>query len=491
MSPFMPSTSCTLKTITSILLCIASLIVLLCSSASSRPSLFRGYSVLYVQKECSELSVEHFLAEAGCEDVIRQGTLRSLPLPQDMLSPMTGENGDIAVYSLAKMFDAYLEGRKGYFASSDGKYALYYVKSAGQKKKLRSVVSSINKEFGKNIRCGIIERQYHIIFLIIAVLFALLLCILSKRIILYLPPIILVARMPAASITLCALLMLCALFFARSLWQRPHSVRTLIKSLIFPLLMFSSAVLLFIGGALNARLQGGIIGGIAAFTLSIFAMRTQYLLKKMEESRHFFSPVPILLSRRIERGGGISIIAGCVLSGIVCFISMGGSALKEAAYPVGGGDKGYDIKIEPSLPNVDDYCAWCWQCLTYPYTRLGGEDEAIKEKIVFPTYKESGGIITEDIKEIRRDDAFRLWCIDRIDDLPSWEVEHLMKSRTDDKTESLGAEGKESGTFFSVVTTIIAFLLCLFSLVHNKQIKYARSSEYRQGILNIKSSIAM
>lgn len=430
--PFMPSMEYVIKTIVSLAFCIACAVCIFVFSHTASPSSFEGYSVLFVGKETSTQQVESILQEAGCTAFIDENTL-SLPLTSDMLSssPAGGEGAMLLTKSFASMNTDYLDRRTGYFTDSNGEYSLYYIP-------LSEPIKTLSRLIKGQFRGGVAENRYKAIYAAAIAVVSVLLCAASKSAVFAIFPLLLALRSPSLTSALCALLLLCAAFAAKNLWGRPHSTKSVLFRGCVPVLSLAAAIVGVIGGMF--------VPAVACLLGSFFAMRLRYILKRAEESKHYFNPVPILIaSKKGERHEGLSLAAGAAVCIALSFAGAGG-ALQQS--------KGTnEVRMSEGLPKVEDYCLWCWQCLTYPYIKAGSEAEDV---VSFPTYKEEGGVITEEIKEMRRDERFASWCTDEIDDLPFGEVEHLMKARNEMST-SLFSPSDKVDIFPIVATSLVAF----------------------------------
>lgn len=448
--------------------CVASAVCLMCFARPALPCLFDGYSVLYVDKNVPQEDVEHYLREGGCTSFIDSSTIMHLPLTQDMLSssPASGGALDSAatlIASLAVMNDEYLMRRSGYFTDDSGEYSLYYVPNDQPTSR---AVKAMIEDMGSNFDGGVAlegSRGFPIRFVLVVFALAMFLCLVSKSVVWAIFPLLFVIRHPAPFSALSSALMLCALFDAHGIFFpvcRAHAFSVMIKRGIFPILATSSVLVGVIGGrGMGQR----IVSSSASLICSLCVMRIQHLLGEAKKTRHYFNPVPILVltsaSSLVKGRHAVylktAIISGAIMTAVVFALSANTdvSSVKTT---------GKDIKIPSGLPSVEDYCAWCWQCLTFPYTRLGEEDG--DKTVVFPTYKEEGGVIKEDIKEINAEDGFDTWCINKIDELPSGEVEHLIKSRVTYNSESILSPPSvgEGGALMIAIMSFIAFVSCFF-----------------------------
>lgn len=414
------------------LLCASCAALMIRMPRSAKPSSFDGFAVVFVDKRTNSFDVERLLKEAGCSNVIDENTL-SLPLTESMVRsfPVGEEDAAPLVMSIAAMNIKYLESRNDYFTDSNNEYSLYYVPAAHSKR--------ISRLVKKAFRGGVAGKKYEAHYALSVFIMALLLCFIAKSISFAIFPILLVVVEGTLTSSICAILMLLALFASRNLWKRPHSVKALFARGRAPILA---------AAAMSAAAIGGITIMAAACLLgSLFAIRLCRLVERAKEAKHFFNPVPILLaSHKKERHAGLSLAMGAVM----CILL---SVMGEQTLFVLPNEGAKNIKMKEVLPGIEDYSLWCWQCLTYPYTKVS---KTAQDTLLFPAYKEEDGVIVEDIKEAKRDESFFSWCINEIDTLPEGEVEHLMKARR--ANGPLLFEQTESASFFPVaITAFIAF----------------------------------
>lgn len=407
----------------------------LCASSfrhAAETSSFGGYDVLYTaNSEAAKLET----ALGGEREAIIMRSTQGVPLPLDMASLLPASSAmnmaDFSfAYALEKSTD-YLAKRLEYFTDASGENTIFYVR-AGEAARVKNAIAS-----------SAVDAHYlaasHSNFLLVAiVLLAAVLCYAmrdEKRKVHHLRsrgqrslsaiessslvskasgvinggvrclpilPILLVYSRPYPFVAISSALMMCAFYDARRMWQRPHSLRAIMRRVAAPLLLLLSLVAGIIG-------QAGVLCALS-IAGTFAAMRASHIIRKGIDEGHRFCPVPILhAASSWKKGDTLSMVCAVLMCAILPFMGT-----KESA-PSG-------IKMPSSLVGIEDYYKWCYGILTYPYTRAGDESA------IFPVYKEENGVIKQDIIEIKLDNAMKARIADAIDSLPAAEVEHLMKS---------------------------------------------------------------
>lgn len=337
------------------------LITLLClilfrSIAVSR--IWSSYRVLYVDRSVDEATVLSCLEAAGCRNTITLSAQRT-PLQ----APMTALPPDSSA--------PYLVQRLQYFTDKDNRYRLFYIPDGYEQqiaKALRSIVSQTHAHAGLDD-----ESRYPWAVPVICLLVFLCFSVFSmhRRFFVFpaLFPLLLTLSMPFYVTGAAVCLYMTALFLANRLWGRRNDVRVLCRSVYIDFLLGAAMVLLLIQSVRCALLSLLVLASSAA---------ALYILKQYQADRDkkcAFTYQLIFTAEQLPvmyAGTVRSVLLLCVPL-LVLLLSFLFSARFFPRSPAGSIQ--LPMPVEPGtegelLPSLEDYFAWAWDTLAFPYRSL-------------------------------------------------------------------------------------------------------------------------
>lgn len=344
--------------------CAFILLVLLCLAAFRSIAVSRiwgSYRVLYVDRSVSEESVLATLEEAGCRNVISLSAQRT-PLQ----APMTALPPDSSA--------PYLVQRLQYFTDKDSRYRLFYIPDNFEQqtiKALRTIVS------GSHVHAGLDdESRYPWAVPVICLLVYGCLTMLSlHRAYFAFPalfPLLLSLSMPFYPVGAAVCLYMASLFLANRLWGRRNDIRVLCRSFYIDSLLGAAFVLLLLQSLRCALLSLLVLGASAAAIYILKQYQSDCDKKRAFTYQLIFSAaqLPVMYARTARF---VMFLCAPLLALLLVFLFsarfMPRSSAKGILLPMPV-ESGNIVEGQELLPSLDDYFAWAWDTLTFPYRSL-------------------------------------------------------------------------------------------------------------------------
>ncbi|MDE6736872.1 MAG: hypothetical protein K2J50_05155, partial [Treponemataceae bacterium] len=227
--------------------------------------------------------------------------------------------------------------------------------------------------------------------------------------------------------------------------------------------LFAPVVLLFVSSPLNVLFYVvALVAGGAALVL-VARLKTVYDGKR---NRHPFAPVLIRGARfipLIERRD-VKVIALLVFAtAVMLLVSLAGTMVQS---PVSEGivpAVPAPVAGSARLPDLDDFLAWSWQTITFPYRRLSdgnAQSPVDGDTVVMPEYAEENGIITEREKTaFVYNGAFRSSVYDSVRHLPYPALEKMLLRQGKDARYSYARGGRSASERFGPALLVVFMLI--------------------------------
>lgn len=428
--------------------------------------LWNGYTVMYVPVSQDSKIVEKTLEDCGCTDYI---SLRNQKVPLNVpeFSPeyMFG-NGDV---------NGYLEKRKGYFFDFSRTYSVYYIPD-GSNNCVPAVLKKLNS---RNISAGINSAAAcpWMSIVVVFVLAALLVWYSPKRIftaVLNFFPVFFTFKMPFYSVASASCIFMTAIFICLRYWNRDGAVKKLQSSMIVIMFAFSPVLIVFLTG-----LKIGFL--FLLIPLSVLAAAYIYFeLCLIFESRYSFRPVLIRPASMINLMTKTNrFVIMCCLAGTFLVFASAVLSLKNVSIMETSSESGILLPSKNAsgkeLPGLDDFTAWRWSALTFPYRSLN-EAQVSKtykgQTVIFPRYTEKNGKIEESVNSITYDDSFRKDSFNSIDKFSYNSIESMLKKQGYTGRAGYSGAGGSGVNVFICILLVIAMLVpgifCIRNFKKNK-----------------------
>lgn len=418
--------------------------------------LWKGYRVLYVISDSlTDAQVHAVLARNGCRDVVARSN-QGIPI--------------VSRYSPVQMqgADSYITKRNVFFRDESNTALLCYVPE-GQDVALSRALDELQSVPGA-VAGTDGTASFPWTSPIVCAAFALV-CIVFARQRLAIAPALLfllafVLSRPQFTTGAAVCLATYGFFMLQKIWGRHGFLKGASSPLVI-ICLFAPAVLLFVSSPLNVLFYVvALVAGGAALVL-VALLKTEYDKKhKDQHKRHLFAPVLIRSARFIplvERGDVKVIVLLAFATAVMLFVSLAGAAVQSPVSegiapavpaPVAGAAR---------LPDFDDFLAWSWQTVTFPYRRLSdgnAQPPVDGDTVVMPEYAEENGVITERGKTaFVYNGAFRSSVYDSVRHLPYPALEKMLLRQGKDARYSYARGGRSVGERFGTVLLVVFMLI--------------------------------
>lgn len=437
------------KIIVSFAIFILSFLFLILFKSIPMTQLWKGYSVLYVKSDT--LSIENIsliLEKNNVKNVI-SSNVQSLPIFSKYAPVQVQKN------------DSYILKRSGFFKDSSKEYNLFYVPEK-YSSNLEYVIAEISS-FSNSVAGTDGRISFPWICPIISLCFAVLLVYFSNKkflsIICFLPFVVFSFCRPLYTVCAAVCFAETSLFFAQQTLGRKGFILNNYSNLIYILILLFApiAFLIFSSGASSVLYVISLLGALSAIYLheqlmsfSLFsnsdfdfvyiksAAFVQTVNKKsLKYLLYLFSAILILL---------------CVSFFTKSFSNaFTNSEVLSLPTPVN-----YESK---NLPSTKDFFDWSWDTISFPYRRLGLNDDN-PNSIYFKDYKiENEKIYTTETKILSYDSSFINSICDKVKDIEYPAIEKMLLQQGRDVQFDYS---KKVGTTTEKAVTVI---LLLFSAI--------------------------
>lgn len=434
---------------------ILTLVLQLLFRQTPKGELWKGFSVLYTQKECDDSLVTAILKDSGVEEFACLSG-QYLPInarPDSVEVSLIGFNPEALDY---------LSGRNNYFFDRSKNYRLYYV-PVFYKAKLASCVSELKRQ---GIESGVDSTgAYPFLFPLTVFVFYALLVVFAKRKILFalsgIFSVTFTLCFPFLSSAISSFLLLVSSFIVCNVFGRRGAFGMLRKNLFF-----YAFLVLSVASSFSTSLAAGLI-----FILTLAASASVFVIfvyvKTMIARKSEFQPVMIRSAWKIPKFNGREKIIFPVSVGL-CFLVF---IFSLFSLDVSAGSKGSRIALPSStvssgareLPELDDYYKWNYMVQTYPYRNLNEDKGDQLSPVEYSRFSEQNGIVSEYRETFVFDSEYKDIVYGSIDSLPFYAVEKIMKKQGENFKAGYSVTGSyHLGLFTIIISLIQVFLLVLF-----------------------------
>lgn len=414
--------------------------------------LWKGYRVLYVISDSlTDAQVHAVLARNGCRDVVARSN-QGIPI--------------VSRYSPVQMQDAdsYITKRNVFFRDESNTALLCYVPE-GQDMALSRALDELQSVPGAFAGTDG-TASFPWASPIVCAVFALVCIVFARQRLAIAPALLFLLAFALSRPQFTTGAAVCLASYGFFMLQKIRGRRGFLKGAFSPLVvicLFAPVVLLFVSSPLNVLFYVvALVAGGAALVL-VARLKTVYDEKR---NRHSFAPVLIRGARfipLIERRD-VKVIALLVFAtAVMLLVSLAGTMVQS---PVSEGivpAVPAPVAGSARLPDLDDFLAWSWQTVTFPYRRLSdgnAQSPVDGDTVVMPEYAEENGVITERGKTaFVYNGAFRSSVYDSVRHLPYPALEKMLLRQGKDARYSYARGGRSAGERFGPALLVVFMLI--------------------------------
>ena len=436
---------------------LLSLILILVLKTVPSGKLWTNYSVLSVPVSADDSVVMAAINKSGIENTVSQsGQFLPAQLSENSIEiSMLRLNYNNPAYS-------YLNKRNLMFFDKSNTYRLYYIPSV-----YNAEISEVIKILkGQGIECTKdSSAEYPWLLPLIGILLCAMLFLFSKHKLSFICgsviPVVYLYGNPFYPVATATCLTLLCLFFISNVWRRKDAVASLLSRHSIPAMLGIAFLCAFSSSISSGFLF--LLAALGTFAALISCWYTEDFLRNKKP----FVPVYIRSAKRVSVFAGktftiLSIVTGAVLLFILLIFVTSTDSIKNSStkllYPANANI--HDSK----LPQFEDYYEWNWNVKTYPYKSLNNSNSSQADFIQFSDFveNEETGIITEETKTLKYDNAFKKDVYDSIDKLQFDSVEKVMKSEGEDFIAGYTAPSSYQINLFGIIMCFICLFILLF-----------------------------
>lgn len=410
---------------------------------------WKGYSVLYVSKDCPDNYVMNLLVQNDINEFTCRGN-QFLPInfPSDSL--------EVSLIAYNSEAIEYLTKRNIFFFDKSGNFNLFYI-PVSFKNKTSQVVSSLNKS---GFTAGMdASTSYPFIFPLAVILGIILFTVFSKNKIMFVSGSFLsflyTLSFPYLSSVISSIVLMLCLFLFIQLYKRKDYLKILSKKISFIILLCFSAV-----NAFFSSLSAGFsfIGLLLGTVASIFLYDFLFTLK---DNKTGFQPVLIRSSKKIKPYNGkerilfpssMGLIIIVFVFSLFSFDSGNSSSSKKISLP-----SSIVSSQNPDFPKLQDYYRWNYSVQTFQYRSLNGT--SFSDEVSFSRFEENDGHITEKVQVFPFDSNFCDRVYGQIDALPFNAIEKVMKKQGEDFSAGWSVSGSHQNNIYCIIISLMQFIL--------------------------------
>lgn len=443
--------------IVSPILFLACIVLIIFFKTVPAQKLWNDYSVLYVQKDVSDDSVQKALTSSGIQNYV---CLSNQFLPINL-----SENSiEFTMFKLNSTKNDYSNRRVNYFFDKSKNFRLYYIPN----EYTQNLSDAIHILSQNKIECGVDSKQtvsYFLFLFFIAA--AAVLTVFSKNKTIFLGSCFLELLFlwcnPFYPVTVSLIILLLPIFFVSNIWKRNGFVEYLVSNLWCIIILAVSIICNF-----SISLKTGLL--FLALLLSVLLfMMISYFIEDYFEKKYIFVPVFIksakmvsIFARRTKIVmSSLILITFCAIS--VFFFTSNRkpdvSNSQSKIYLPSNVQNSF-IDDEEELVQLEDYYSWVWNIKTNPYKSLNKENNEFY--VEFPRYVEENGKITETRTIYSYNQNFKDNVFDSIDNLQFDSIEEVMKSEGKDFKGGYAGSRNISANLFSIIMMIFCLIILLF-----------------------------
>lgn len=414
--------------------------------------LWKGYRVLYVISDSlTDAQVCAVLARNGCRDVVARSN-QGIPIVS-RYSPVQAQGAD-----------SYITKRNVFFRDESNTALVCYVPE-GQDLALSRALDELQTVPGA-VAGTDGTASFPWISPIVCAAFALVCIVFAQQRLAIAPALLFLLAFslsrPQFTTGAAACLASYGYFMLQKIWGR-HGFLKSTGSPLVVICLFAPAVLLFVSSPLNVLFY------VVALAAGFSALLLVALLKTMyDEKRHRHSFVPVLIRGArfiplVGRGDGkvIALLAGA--TAVMLVVSLTGTMVRASAAEEIAPAVPAPVAGAVRLPDLDDFLAWSWQTITFPYRRLSegnAQPPVDGDYVVMPEYVEENGSITEREKTAYvYNGAFRSSVYDSVRHLPYPALEKMLLRQGKDARYSYARGGSAAGERFGTALLVVFMLI--------------------------------
>ncbi len=392
----------------SISLIILTLFCIVNIQIQAEEPLWNNWRVLAVDASVAEQTVLSELRNKGVREIISQSTVKKQMYANDTVQGIYNTQfSDL----LNKSGQSYSNAVSKYFSDKDKTHNLFYIKNNAQQLQLaQSAVENLDATWGMDEK-----KETSIIPSIIAFIFFLLICLYSKRRILFIalasPYVLLLFKVQLVEICASSVIAMFIIFLLQEHSNKNGFFSYCKKNVFFLFLVLSAVLISLFAGFLSLVLF--ICASICSF--SIFYVYT-FIIKIFTLKRAFvpLTMRPIRKSDFVKaRLFRLSILLVAILLSVQFFYifskqfspASGIDGLSVPAPIKNTITSSFDLKDysiakeykDNSIPTLIDYIKFAWNSASFPYTNMFKDKHlpVADEEVFFPRYVYSDGKITK------------------------------------------------------------------------------------------------
>lgn len=443
--------------IVSPVLFLSSLFLIIFFKTVPAQKLWNDYSVLYVQKDSSDDSVQKALTSSGIQNYI---CLSNQFLPINL-----SENSiEFTMFKLNASKNDYSNKRVNYFFDKSKNFRLYYIPNE-YNKNLSDAVHFLSQN---KIECGIDSKQtvsYFLFLFFIAA--AAILTVFSKNKTVFLGSCFLELLFlwcnPFYPVTVTLIIFLLPVFFISNIWKRNGFVEYLVSN-IWCIIILTVCII----SNFSISLKTGVLFLVFLFSVLLFMM-TDYYIEEYFEKKYIFVPVFIKSARMVNVFArrskivmsSLILITFCTIS-VFFFTSNRKNDVSNSKSKIYLPSNVQNVLLEndEELVQFEDYYSWVWNIKTNPYKSLNKQNNDFY--VEFPHYVEENGKITETRTIFSYNQNFKDNVFDSIDNLQFDSIEKVMKSEGKDFKGGYTGSQNINSNLFSIIMMIFCLIILLF-----------------------------
>ena len=419
--------------------------------------LWNDYSVLYVQKDVSDDSVQKALTSSGIQDYVC--------LSNQFLPVSLSENSiEFTMFKLKATRNDYSNRRVNYFFDKSKNFRLYYIPNEYNQNLSDAVhILSQNK-----IECGVDSKQavssFLFLFFIAA---AAVLTVFSKNKTIFLGSCFLELLFlwcnPFYPVTVSLIIILLPVFFISNIWKRNGFLEYLVSNIWCIVILVVCIICNF-----SISFKTGLLFLVLLLSVLLF-MITTYHIEDYVEKKYIFIPVFIksakmvsIFARRTKIVmSSLILITFCT---ICVFFFTSNKRIDESNSQskifLPSNVQNALLEDKEELVQLEDYYSWVWNIKTNPYKSLNKENNEFY--VEFPHYVEENGKITETKTIYSYNQNFKDNVFDSIDKLEFNSIEKVMKSEGKDFKGGYTGSQNISVNLFSIIMMIFCLIILIF-----------------------------
>lgn len=419
--------------------------------------LWKDYSVLYVQKDVSDDSVQKALVSSDIQNYVC--------LSNQFLPINISENSiEYTMFKLNASKNDYSNRRVNYFFDKSKNFRLYYIPN----EYVQNLSHTVHILAQNKIECGVDSKQnisyFLFLFFIIAVT---VLSVFAKNRTIFLGTCFLELLYlwcnPFYPVTVSLIILLLPVFFISNIWKRDGFIEYLATNFWCIIIIAICIICNF-----SISLKTGIIFLVLLLSIFLF-MIINYVIEDYFTKKYIFVPVFIKSAKMVSLFARRSkIVMTSLILITFCTISFFFFTSTKKTNVFNSKSKIYlpshvqNLLLEDKeeLVQLEDYYSWVWNIKTNPYKSLNKENNEFY--VEFPHYIEENGKITETKTIYSYNQNFKDNVFDSIDELQFDSIEKVIKSEGKDFKGGYTGSKNISANLFSIIMMFFCLIILLF-----------------------------